>query len=107
MFSFLGYLKKKIGNKARIEGSICEAYIAHEITLLVQNYAENNVNYRMTHPRRNDEGCSSSSLKPFSIFNYPARFYGKERTRWLDERDRKVAHTYVLRNCPEVQEILG
>ena len=102
----MGKLKKTIGNKARVEGSICEAYIAHEITFLVQNYAENSLHCRMRKPGRHDEGVNEEGRPQFSVFNYPARFQGKQRTRWLDEKELNAAHLCVLRNCPESQPML-
>ena len=103
---FLKQLKKTIGNKARVEGSICEAYIAHEITLLVQNYAQSSIHCRMRKSRRHDEGANVDGHPQFSIFNYPSRFQGKQQTRWLEQRERNAAHLCELRNCPEVQPIL-
>ena len=32
------YLKKKVTNKAKVEGSICEAYLINEITNFVFHY---------------------------------------------------------------------
>ena len=105
-FRFLKELKKTIGNKARVEGSICEAYIAHEITLLVRNYAQNSLHSKMRKSGRHDEGNNPDSHPQFSVFNYPARYQGKQRSRWLENRERNAAHLYVLRNCPKVQPIL-
>ena len=105
-FRFLKELKKTIGNKARVEGSICEAYIAHEITLLVRNYAQNSLHCRMRKPGRHDEGNNTESQPQFSVFNYPARFQGKQQSKWLEREERNAAHLCVLRNCPEVQPIL-
>ncbi|OMP10669.1 Transposase, Ptta/En/Spm, plant [Corchorus olitorius] len=62
-----------------------------------------NVHCTSRRPRRNDERVNDPSLPAFSIFNYPGRFHGQPRARLLNQEELHVAHTYVLRNCPEVQ----
>lgn len=42
-FRFLYHLKKKVGNKARVEGSICNAYLMEEISNFCSLYFENDV----------------------------------------------------------------
>ncbi|OMO95580.1 Transposase, Ptta/En/Spm, plant, partial [Corchorus capsularis] len=99
-------LKKTIKNKSAVEGSICEAYIAYEINTFSQHYFELDVRCTSRRPRRNDEVVNDPSKPPFSIFNYPGRFHGRPRVRMLNDEERKVAHTYVLRNCLEVDPYL-
>ncbi|OMO71934.1 hypothetical protein CCACVL1_18018 [Corchorus capsularis] len=103
---FLKQLKKTIKNKSAVEGSICEAYIAYEINTFSLHYFELDVRCTSRRPRRNDEVVNDPSKPPFSIFNYPGRFHGRPRVRMLNDEEKKVAHTYVLRNCPEVDPYL-
>ncbi|XP_039138739.1 uncharacterized protein LOC120276064 [Dioscorea cayenensis subsp. rotundata] len=48
-------------------------------------------------------GINDGAFEPFSIFNYIGRSQGRPKIRWLSENKLHVAHTYILRNCPEVQ----
>ena len=48
-------LKKKVQNKARVEGSICEAYILEEISHFSSMYFEPHIPTRYTCLPRNDE----------------------------------------------------
>ncbi|OMO67978.1 hypothetical protein COLO4_29949 [Corchorus olitorius] len=76
------------------------------ISLMVTHYFELDVRCTSRRPRRNDEVVNDPSKPPFSIFNYPGRFHGRPRVRLLNDEERKVANTYVLRNCPEVDPYL-
>ncbi|XP_039118067.1 uncharacterized protein LOC120253954 isoform X2 [Dioscorea cayenensis subsp. rotundata] len=100
---FLQELKKTLKNKAHVEGSICQAYIAQEINIFAEHYFEPHISCRRRRLRRNDEGVSNDIFPPFSIFNYIGRAQGRPKIRWLSENELHVAHTYILRNCPEVQ----
>ena len=57
-------------------------------------------------PRNDDGGEGCSSTPPLSIFNYIGRPSGKCTSFILDDKDMKVAHLYVLLNCPEVEPFL-
>ena len=39
-----------------------------------------------------------------SIFTHPIKFHGRGKAFMMDEADLKIAQTYVLRNCPEVNQ---
>lgn len=98
-------LKKKVGNKARVEASICEAYLVEETSSFASFYYPEDVQTRRTIIPRNlsvDEGCSP----PNSIFNYPGRAIGASKSRYLEERDMIAAELYVLQNCEEVEPYL-
>ena len=73
---FLQELKKTLKNKAHVEGSICQAYIAQEINNFVEHYFEPHVLCRRRVPRRNDEGVNDDAFEPFSIFNFVGRSQG-------------------------------
>ncbi|KAM3343684.1 hypothetical protein P3S68_025774 [Capsicum galapagoense] len=53
---YLGTLKKMIGNKASVEGSICEAYLIMESTQLFSHYFEPHVMSKNHNMDRNDDG---------------------------------------------------
>jgi len=103
-FRFLHSLKHKVKNKARVEGSICEAYLVEEISTFASFYYPDHVEIRRTRiPRSVDVGDGSSSTPPISIFNYPGKAIGKSITYFLNQRDFEVVQLYVLQNCEEVQ----
>ena len=107
-FRFLHSLKNKVKNKARVEGSICEAYLVEETSTFASFYYPDQIATRRTRTPRNvdaDEGSSSSP--PISVFNYPRRASGKSKTYFLDQVDLHVAHLYVLQNSPEVEPYLN
>jgi len=100
---FLNHLKKKIGNKARVEGSICNAYLTEEIANFCSLYFEKHIETKAKNlnidvadeldtslPKcfqmQNDEGCLSTG-----------------ETRFLDDKEYNQAHLYVLSNCEELE----
>ena len=104
MFRFLHSLKKKVKNKARVEVSICEAYLVEETSTFASFYYPNHVERRRTRiPCNLEVGKGSSRAPPISIFNYPGRAIGKSMTYYLNQRDFDVAQLYVLQNSEEVQ----
>ena len=69
---FLHTLNRKVKNKARVEGSICEAYIIEETATFCSHYFEPHVHSRITRlPRNDDRG--ELLLPSILIFNYPGR----------------------------------
>ncbi|GKD63878.1 transposon-like protein, partial [Tanacetum coccineum] len=55
---YLYHLKKKVKNKARVESSICEAYIMEEISNFCTHYFESHVETNSRRVGRNDDGGS-------------------------------------------------
>jgi hypothetical protein len=96
-------LKDKVKQKAKVEGSICEAYLVEEMSTFASYYYPPNVSSRMTRIPRNDDCQGSSSLPQKLIFNYPGRGAGKSQFMYLDDRDYKAAMLYILNNCEEVE----
>ncbi|RDX96520.1 hypothetical protein CR513_20813, partial [Mucuna pruriens] len=80
------YVKRKVQNKARVEGSICEAYILEEIS-----------NFASMHDMIN---------KCLSIFKYPCRPIGNGSNRFLIDMELQIAETYVLVNYKEIEPFL-
>jgi len=76
LFNTVGYIlsrdsftthKRKVKNKARVEGSICETYIIEETTTFYSYYFETHIHSRRTRVQRNDDGCEADNI---SIFNH-------------------------------------
>ncbi|KAH0645560.1 hypothetical protein KY290_034343 [Solanum tuberosum] len=101
---YLGTLKRMIGNKASVEGSICEAYLMTESTQLFSHYFEPHVITRNHNVDRNDDGGDKEDIEGnLSIFSHPGRLWGEAKKRDLSLEEIKVAQTYILLNCEEVE----
>ncbi|XP_021719113.1 uncharacterized protein LOC110686833 [Chenopodium quinoa] len=96
---FLNHLKKKIGSKARVEGSICKAYLAEEISNFCSYYFQPHVDTKSRDLGRNvvdDDDLDSTIPKLFQF----SKGRGKGvQTRFLGSKEFKHAHHYVLSNC--------
>ncbi|RDX77933.1 hypothetical protein CR513_41860, partial [Mucuna pruriens] len=104
---FLHSLKNKVKNKARVEASICEAYLVEETSTFASFYYPDKIETRRTLiPRNVDLGEGSSSTPPISIFNYPRRPGGKAITYFLGQDDLQATHLYILLNCEHVKSCL-
>ncbi|CAH9142220.1 unnamed protein product [Cuscuta epithymum] len=103
---FLRELKKKVKNKAHVEASICQAYITEEISTFASYYFESHVRCKQRRVGRNDDGGGTTSKGAFSIFNYPGRGSGKKHHRFVVGEELRIAQTYILVNCPEVDPYL-
>jgi hypothetical protein len=100
------FLKRRVHNKARVEGSICEAYIVHEISNFVSLYFEPCLKTRRTQLPRNDDGGSLLNDDRLSVFHHPCRPIGRCHNINLTDRDLHILETYVLVNSPELQPYL-
>ena len=99
----MNHLKKKIRQKARVEGSICKSYLEEEASFFFSHYFKDDVNLLFVTVPRNEEVVEqNSSQTMLSVFRQHGRPGGKCVEIWLDDRDHHVAHTYVLLNCVEV-----
>src|SRR3954464_15830228 len=106
---FLKTLKDKVGNKARVDASICEAYLTEEATTFASYYFPS-AEFLCRISRRgriddHDESALSNSDQ-ISIFNYPDRGRGVLKLVWQDDRDFNVVKLYILRNTDKVQNYL-
>lgn len=95
-------MKRKVGNKARVEGSICNAYLTEEISNFCNFYFESHVDTKARDTSRNASRAIPEEVDP----NIPALFssnVGHATTngevKFLDDKDYQVAHGYVLANC--------
>ena len=100
------YLKRKVRNKERVEGSICEAYILEEISNFTSMYFDPTIQTRRTQVPRNDDGGENNIHEQLSIFKHPCRSIGRSRNRFLTDEELHIAETYVLINCKEVEPYL-
>ena len=103
---FLNKLKKKVRNKARVEGSICEAYLIEEIAQFSQYYFDPHVQCKSNRVGRNTTYVDEPSDPTLSVFNQPGEPSGKCVTRYLTDRELSLATLTVLLNCDEVQPLL-
>jgi len=102
----MGEFKRCIKNKARVEGSICAAYLARETSHFTSYYFEVGVlSSRMSVPQ-NDDGGISSALPTLSIFNQPSHSSGVSTQRYMSEQEMYAATLHVLLNCNEVQPFI-
>jgi len=68
---YLFNLKKKVKNKAHVEASIYEAYIAEEISTFISYYFKPYLRTRINHIPRHDDGGEVPSSGNLSIFSIP------------------------------------
>ena len=90
---YMHSLKKKVKNKARVEGSIVEAYIIEEILNFSHHYFNPNVHTKLTQIGCNDDGGGGGSELAISIFAYPAHQFGHERCLSLIDAEFHQAHS--------------
>jgi hypothetical protein len=104
-YRFLHRLKVKVKNKARVEGSICNAYLVEEALTFVSYYFESYVQTRHTHVARNEEITTDQTADEYllSIYVSRGRPLGKFWTRFLTSDEFKAATNYMLLNYNEVQ----
>lgn len=99
-------LKNKVGNKARVEGSISEAYIIEEISNFCSHYFEPHIQTRCTKVPRNDDGGFVDAKGHLSVFTSPGCAFGKSWTRYLTDEEIHTVEIYVLLNCTEVEQYI-
>ncbi|XP_049406263.1 uncharacterized protein LOC125869906 [Solanum stenotomum] len=106
---FLNKIKKTIKNKSRVEGSICQAYLAQEISYFASHYFESHVLSSNNRVDRNDDLITKNATQPtLSVFNLSGRSYGKKKgnIQWLDDKEVVAAQLHVLINCDKVKPFL-
>ncbi|BAT81822.1 hypothetical protein VIGAN_03171100 [Vigna angularis var. angularis] len=101
----MGYAKRSVKNKARVEGSICASYLHRETTHFCSHYFK----HFMLTPQssKNEVDIEIESLTTtLSVFDQPSRHSGRESTHWLSDEELRSAHVHVLINCNEVEPYL-
>ena len=99
--------EKESENKARVEGSIVEAYIIEKILNFSHHYFNPNAHTKLTQIGYNDDGGGGGSDLAVSIFAYPAREFDHERHLTLTDAEFYQAHSYVLLNYSKVDHTLS
>jgi hypothetical protein len=91
-------LKRKIANKAHVEGSICNAYLLEEISNFCSMYFEEDID---TKAKDLDvgEGNEEDDSLPELFRNHGGHTSGKCRERYLTQQEFEACHKYVLDNC--------
>ena len=91
-----------MGNKARVEGSICNAYLAEEISNFCSQYFQSEVDTKSRDLGRN----AYPDVESQHGVNVPELFKedcGRPATngssRWLEDNEYLRAHLYILANC--------
>ncbi|XP_058006762.1 uncharacterized protein LOC131182131 [Hevea brasiliensis] len=91
-----------IRNRACVEGSIVEAYIANQCITLCSRCLHG-IETKFNRMERNYDGGSNKNKGGLSIFSKVGRGLGASKTHDLDTQEWEQAHIYVLKNCDEVQ----
>ena len=95
-------MKRKIGNKARVEGSICNAYLTEEIANFCSNYFQHSIDTKTRDLGRNvnaDVECSSHNDVVPELFTVDSgRVRNRGKYRYLDDKELGSAHMFVLSN---------
>lgn len=97
-----------VSNKARVEGSICEAFILQELSSFSSHYFDVDIPCKLNRLPRNDDGGDIKAPEGcLSIFTHPGRGNKKRSTRYLDTNEYNAARKYVLLNCDEIVPYTG
>ncbi|GMJ09126.1 hypothetical protein HRI_004581800 [Hibiscus trionum] len=92
-----------IGNKAQVEGSICNSYETIEGSKFFHYYFPKLANSSSTQPVTNN---SEEHPNILSIFAQHGETIGKGNKRYLSDEEITAAHTYILLNCIEVEPFI-
>ena len=95
----LKVLRKKCGNKCKIEGSIAEAYILEEVSNFTTTYYGDNLPSVHNPPTRYNVGVNESSL---SLFQGQLGTASGSTTKMLSNQEWRQIMLYVLINLDEV-----
>ena len=92
--------------KAKVESSICEAYLCRETSHFCLYYFAKDVLSLRNRVNRYDDGGVWPGLPTLSVFDYPGRAARKPTVRWLRDDEMKAAKLCVLLTCEEIQQTL-
>ena len=99
----MGYMKHKVRNKARVEGSIAERYVEEEMLNFCSFYFDSKINTVHNQLQRNEVICGQHEDHELEVFTYPVSITGKPTNKYLTDDEQLLAEQYVLFNSPEVQ----
>ncbi|KAG8386777.1 hypothetical protein BUALT_Bualt03G0184200 [Buddleja alternifolia] len=98
-------LTELIKNKARVEGSIVEAYLIEETSTFCSHFFAPEVETRSRTVGRNDNVNQAESSSRLSIFKSIGRpFSPKNPIRTLSPPEKAASTIYILLNSPEISE---
>ena len=106
MYSFeqeIGGLKKKVKNRSKVEGSICQTYISKETSNFCSYYFEPHVQSRGTQVGQNDDNGENSIKPTLLVFNPPGYAAGQCKDRGLTRSESKTTHLHILLNRDELE----
>ena len=98
-------MKLNVRNKAKVEGSICNAYLVEEASSFCSHNFEDHVNSKHRNVPRNDDGrvlVEDEYANKLSIFKHLGRAFGRAKKRCMTNEEYEAAQSYVLLNCEEV-----
>ena len=96
-----------MGNKARVEPSICNAYLTEEVSNFLAHYFGSNVDTKARDLGQNVRIGVDEEVNPDlpSIFSENVGYaISNGASKYLNDRDYDVAHQYVLSNCELLRE---
>ncbi|XP_058731844.1 uncharacterized protein LOC131603526 isoform X1 [Vicia villosa] len=102
----MGDFKRSVKNKARVEGSICTAYLHRETTHFFSHYFKTFSLFPSTSLRNDPRPDHENSQPTLSVFSKCGRPSGKSRDYWVIDKEWKSAHVHILINCDEVKPYL-
>ncbi|XP_052724112.1 uncharacterized protein LOC128193952 [Vigna angularis] len=88
---FMGYAKRSIKNKARVEGSIVASYLHKETTHFCSHYFKN---FMLTPQSMRNEVDTEVERTTLSVFDEGGRHSGRESTHWLSDEELRSAHVH-------------
>lgn len=91
------YLKRKVRNNNKVEGSISAQYVYEEITTFCSRYFRDELDTIHNRLQRN-EVVGNVEDEKLSIFQSDARPFGKGKRRLLLDKERNAAELYILDN---------
>ncbi|XP_055961025.1 uncharacterized protein LOC130015269 [Mercurialis annua] len=102
---YLRKLKRKVTNKAKVEGSIATGYLYEEIAKFASFYFNDGDPTLPDRLQRNEtrDDVVDDDVDRLSIFKPNGRPIGASKKRSLEEDEYTAAHSYILLNCPEIE----
>jgi hypothetical protein len=102
---YIQRIRKKVRNKARVEGSIVEAYLVEEAANFLSLYFRPQVHsIRNPTPRYDDGGSSSIRGCGIELFEHTGRCFVSLGFRDLTSEQCKAAALYILTNISEMDD---
>ncbi|XP_021723286.1 uncharacterized protein LOC110690720 [Chenopodium quinoa] len=99
---FFNHLKRKVGNKARVKSSICNAYLNEEIANFCSHYFQSEVDTKAQDLGKNVNSKVERHLQEKDVpelFKVYGHAPNEGSRRFLENVEYQHAHMYVLANC--------